>query len=1186
MRFTMAILAALALTGCGTEKKQCADTGTSLSNKEYYRLIAESKKGNSSEENVIVNGGFENYDAALGKFEGWNDLKKQVSSSGDAASGARSAKIELSEKPKWGPTFVRGQTSYSVDLKPGSYLFSCVCKGKNLTDLKINLLLADGKIAKGTQVISLREKDMKDWKPFQALLKTPEDTGVKGLALEFLGERGAECEAFIDDVKLVRKTGSSNVMFNSSFEICTVPECPDRWTSESAQLLYPEKYNTSIVSNTAKTGSNSIKMSWHGPYDKNLAMYSRLMSGFCSGVDEGAQYTVSLWMKTDNPPVKMNLWMNYVNRKTFTIDSKEWKEYTFSSTWRQPWRNTVFAFILLFFEGKDGEMIDANVWVDDVMAEPGEKATSWKPALEDELYMDKMFPKPGTEVEKSVQIANRPELATEKVKSGSIATDGKLDEKVWSGKNTAECITPFKNTAVSNPTSCRIAYDDDYLYVALDAKRKTPKGPAKDSDSPFSGDWIEFFLDPNSSDCAYYQFVINSKGNIFTTQCRFDPIAFETPGSSGYTLISWKPKFDYAVSEGKNGWQAELKIPLNLFGSELREGKPFNVNFYRVISETGEANAWSKTQKGFHDMPLFGRLNGFKSEKEFASLDFSDITFLPSADGKTVVGKLSLKNKLVVNSLTAELVENNNKADPLKVYEENGIYNIAIPFSPREALNKTIRLSAKTKGESVQAFASVNISRLLVFGVNSAVFQGEKNFPCLVSVNLPEKERKQAVLKFTVAERKSGKKVIETELPIKSARDVYSVPFSKLPDGWHNLTASLQMHGKTIAEETRWTYLGERKKDNVRVCVENMRIERNGKPFFMLGTWNILKDPKVNFKQLSKYKDFGVNTITISLLNYRSKYEDFDFDLIFDEAEKAGLLVIPDFTYLMVYGEKMHKYSRDKIFDIIKSFVKKYKDRPSLLMYHGMDEWVAGRQRSLPFCSDEDLEKVYWLVRENDPYHPFFFNLGPRTWAWGDLRFTDIFSYDCYIASPAPYETNMERFDYYASEGEKCAVDNLKPMFNVIQFSCGTEIFQTRLMRYNEQRCLAYVTILNGSKGILFYTGLSWCEPKNKQLPSISEELNQLAPVLLGYEREERIETGTKDVLAKYLLFKGAFWIICANAGAKEVHGVEMDLNGILQGSHKAKAVFNGCEKSIENGKLKLDFEPYECFVYKVDVQY
>jgi hypothetical protein len=92
-------------------------------------------------------------------------------------------------------------------------------------------------------------------------------------------------------------------------------------------------------------------------------------------------------------------------------------------------------------------------------------------------------------------------------------------------------------------------------------------------------------------------------------------------------------------------------------------------------------------------------------------------------------------------------------------------------------------------------------------------------------------------------------------------------------------------------------------------------------------------------------------------------------------------------------------------------------------------------------------------------------------------------------------------------------------VFNIIQFDTGTEIQQNRMLTYLEQRCLNYITILNDSKGLGYFTGICWCDAKNKELAKINKEIEALAPVLLGYEAQKRIKTPNKSIQAKWFIY-------------------------------------------------------------------
>ncbi len=1182
----LSILAGIFFTGCSNGKKSGAGTCP-----EYLKLLEAQSPNGSDSKNFLTNSGFEKVDRKTGLPCGWSDgRRKQLSFSPNACEGESCAKLDLNGKPKWGPKYSRALFGQNVKLDSGAYAFSCKYKGRNISDMKVALVLSgsDKKrkdIRKHISILS----DSKDWESRNFSFFIPEGWKGTRISIEFLGQRGKECVAYLDDLTLQKRAASANRMFNSSFEICTSPEIPDRWVSSAAKILDPKHFNTTLVTDAAHFGANSIKMTWDGPYSNNLAYYTRLMSGFCSDVEEGEKYTVSIWMKTDNPPAKMNLWVNYVNRKVFTVDSKEWKRYSFTSVWRQPYRKTRFAFILLFFAGKEGENMKANVWVDDVMAEKGTKASAWEPALQDGLYLKKSVdsPKLADGKAKAGEAGKYPRIEASKT-TRALKIDGKLDEEAWAKAKPASCLKPFKRTQSINDTLCRVACDDEALYIGLTAKRKAgTKKAASKNGGVFSGDWIEFFLDPNSKDNVYYQFVVNEKGKVFTAQSFFDPISFEVPGASGFTInSSWRPEIACEVTENKDSWDAEMRIPLSLFKSEMKPGAPFRFNFYRVNTNTGEMNCWTKPSRNFHTIVDYGYLDGVNAPQNCADIKVSEVVFSPSPLGKSVDGRFSISGKSKAEKVEAELLTSKGVSEKLKMRRDGNSFAFDVPMSAKEARGKAVRIKAYVSKESktpdAQAFSEVNIVSLLSFGLNSLVFRDEKTFPCKVTVRFPEAELKNCKLELTVISKKDGKKAISKSFAPKGRKAVYQIPFGTIPNGFYVIDMKLMSGGKPLATSSKWTYLGARKKQYSRVDIQNVScLQLNGKPFFMLSAWQANPVPEVRLENLKKYKDAGFNCVWVQLANYRTPYEKMNHEKLFEMARKTGLYVIVDFCSLMTNGTKRHKYSRAKIMRIIKDFTKKYKDHPSLLMYHGMDEWWAGRSQKRAFCSDEDLEDVYWSIREIDPYHAFFFNLGPRPQAWGDLRFTDVFSYDCYVRANSPDEFDLDRFIYFLNYGKRYSVDDGKPMFNIIQFDAGTEVMQGRMLRYNEQRCLNYVTALNDSKGIGYFTGLCWCDHKNKEIARINREIETLAPVLLGFDASKWIETAHDSIQAKWYKYKGEYYIIAVNCSSKSVNDVSLDLAGSSLKNCEAEGMFGGDSEEIEAGTLSVSFAPYECKVFK-----
>lgn len=140
--------------------------------------------------------------------------------------------------------------------------------------------------------------------------------------------------------------------------------------------------------------------------------------------------------------------------------------------------------------------------------------------------------------------------------------DGNLDDEAW--KTAATLETVGMTTA---PTSARICFDDEAIYIAVRCTEKpgrTPRGEARPRDGELWGDdHVEIWITPPGAKMTKYQFVVSIAGSIFDLK----------DGRTGYN-----PDWTQAVRRQKDGWVVETAIPyraLELAGPVGRLG--FNV---------------------------------------------------------------------------------------------------------------------------------------------------------------------------------------------------------------------------------------------------------------------------------------------------------------------------------------------------------------------------------------------------------------------------------------------------------------------------------------------------------------------------------------------------------------------------------------------------------------------------------
>ena len=143
-----------------------------------------------------------------------------------------------------------------------------------------------------------------------------------------------------------------------------------------------------------------------------------------------------------------------------------------------------------------------------------------------------------------------------------------------------------------------MAYDDEFLYFAakmynIDPDRKYVT-PSLRRDYRGDIDGITLILDPFQDNTNGFQFGVNSYGVQREAQ-----ISGGGQRGGENLSLSWDNKwFGNAVQKGEY-WTAEMAIPFKTLRYK-EGGEKWNINVYRIDTETGERSTWSHTPRQFH----------------------------------------------------------------------------------------------------------------------------------------------------------------------------------------------------------------------------------------------------------------------------------------------------------------------------------------------------------------------------------------------------------------------------------------------------------------------------------------------------------------------------------------------------------------------------------------------------------
>lgn len=210
--------------------------------------------------------------------------------------------------------------------------------------------------------------------------------------------------------------------------------------------------------------------------------------------------------------------------------------------------------------------------------------------------------------------------------------DGVLDEPCWAA---AEKITSFRQGAGGNPTAnqtvIRMAYDDQYLYLAIRCEitkgeelrlnRQTGVGKNGHDEDVWNGESIELFFDAEHSHQRYFQIVVSPMARIFDeTGQEFVSEYIDLTGATPrltekthYTVdLGWDSKSEFAAGREEGAWTLEGRIPLSDFGlASIEEGAVWGFNACRnnCTTQLSVQSQWVPLKGGSYHAPrYFGHL--------------------------------------------------------------------------------------------------------------------------------------------------------------------------------------------------------------------------------------------------------------------------------------------------------------------------------------------------------------------------------------------------------------------------------------------------------------------------------------------------------------------------------------------------------------------------------------------------
>ena len=277
---------------------------------------------------------------------------------------------------------------------------------------------------------------------------------------------------------------------------------------------------------------------------------------------------------------------------------------------------------------------------------------------------------------------------------------------------------PDENTQPDHQTKFKIVYDQKFLYVGIRAYDSDPDKIVKrlSRRDGFQGDWVGLFIDSYHDKRTAFAFIVTAAG------VKADVLESNNGNDEDE---SWNPIWYTKTNIDKEGWTAEMKIPLSQLKFGKSDEQTWGLQVSRQLFREAERSSWQRIKQdtpGF--VSEFGLLEGLINLEPQKQLEIQPYTVAklesyeaetgnPFRDGSDglITGGLDAKIG-ITNDLTLDLTVNPDfgqvEADPSAIALD-GFQIFFKEQRPFFVENKNIFDYRVSKSEAGNTFGSDNL---------------------------------------------------------------------------------------------------------------------------------------------------------------------------------------------------------------------------------------------------------------------------------------------------------------------------------------------------------------------------------------------------------------------------------------------------------------------------------------------
>ena len=256
------------------------------------------------------------------------------------------------------------------------------------------------------------------------------------------------------------------------------------------------------------------------------------------------------------------------------------------------------------------------------------------------------------------------------------------------------------------------------------------------------------------------------------------------------------------------------------------------------------------------------------------------------------------------------------------------------------------------------------------------------------------------------------------------------------------------------------------------------------------------------------------------------------------------------------------------------------REHEAIVGWHTMDE---------PRAHDPEMGELrymiqmYQTVKQCDPLRPVSYNLGTTGLhsKHAPVSASDAVMYDYYTYPVGPDRRPMEKAQEHLRFACRWAVETGRPLYTYIGLNVGAYPNHIRLYRPVELRCRMYLDLVEGSRGLFFYSG----PPASKTLwdafGECAKQITALAPAWFNPNNAVSVEADFVRMRC-YVGDLGDKLVLVAVNPTRQAPRVTLSLRASYRLPDGAEVMFEDRTLAINKAQIVDRFGAYGVHVYSI----